>query len=147
MKYMTLKWWNQAQSNEYDPKPLQKYNDYYKSIKDILPTSFVTLHEEVFLHDGELYESRYMSSENNLILKVLNQNEERGPSNIKLEYQDVSLFELRANKGLGLPGPLGFGDIGYHEVEVLEGNYKHSITFSSGIEMNIICRNLLLSLK
>ncbi len=73
-----------------------------------------------------------------------------GKSNLReitLSYSGVTFFESVVNQEKALPGPLGYGDPGYDEVEILENALEHRILFSSGIELKIQFINMELSYK
>lgn len=54
---------------------------------------------------------------------------------------DVVSFNLLADHDIGLPGPHGFGDVGYDEADInVDGNLEHRLLFSSGIEMQVVFR-------
>ena len=56
---------------------------------------------------------------------------------IELNYIGVILFHSKVDQENGLHGPLGYGDLGYDEVELLNNCIEHRILFSSGIELII----------
>ncbi|HWX42575.1 MAG TPA: hypothetical protein VN345_15600 [Blastocatellia bacterium] len=48
-------------------------------------------------------------------------------------------MRLSSDPDKGLVGPNGFGDLGYDEIEVLDGGmFEHRLLFSSGIELAIM---------
>ena len=137
MKYFTLSWWNGIQEldNEFDP--LTAYEEYFQTVKDDLPASFRKLHDEIYLHDGNLTKLKYAGVSGDLDISINNDDGKGNLREIYLSYKEVSLFESSANQDMGLPGPLGYGDLGYDEVEVFENSIEHRMLFSSGIEFKI----------
>ncbi len=147
MKYFTLEWWNGVQELEDDPDPLDIYEEYFQSIKGNLPVSFQKLRDEIFLHDGNVTNLKYFGRNGELYINLNNDDRKGNLREITLSYSGVTLFESVANQEKGLPGPLGYGDLGYDEVEILENAIEHRILFSSGIEFKIQFINMELSYK
>jgi len=64
--------------------------------------------------------------------------ESGGARRFEIEYQGVSRFVSTADPDTGLPGPHGYGDLGYDETDVDDaGLLVHRILFSSGIEFEV----------
>ena len=58
---------------------------------------------------------------------------------LEICYKGVSRFKSFAGRGKALPGPSGYGDLGYYEIELLDDGFlEHRLLFSSGIELSII---------
>ena len=55
----------------------------------------------------------------------------------QLDYVGVTSFKSIAEHEKGLPGPQGYGDLGYEEIDVVDGLFVHGILFSGGIEFEI----------
>ena len=55
-----------------------------------------------------------------------------------LRYDNVVFFRSMSNPEGSLPGPAGYGDLGYDEVELIaEGVFEHRLLFSTGIELAV----------
>lgn len=147
MKYFTLAWWNGIQELGNEPDPLDAYEEYFQSIKDKLPMAFRQLHDEIYLHDGNLTNLKYVGASGDLEIGINNDDGKGNLREIFLSYSGVTIFQSNSNQEQGLPGPLGYGDLGYDEVEILENCIEHRILFSSGIEFNIQFANMALNYK
>jgi Protein of unknown function (DUF4085) len=147
MKYFTLDWWNGIQEIHHEQDPLDTYEEYFQSIKANLPSAFLKLHDEIYLHDGNVTQLKYVGANGELYINLNNGDGNGNLQEITLFYSGVTLFESNAKQDKGLPGPLGYGDLGYDEVEILENGLEHRILFSSGIEFRIQFKNMELSYK
>ena len=147
MKYFTLDWWNGIQVNTNDDDPFELYESYYQSIQEKLPGAFLKLHNEIYLHDGNLKSILFSSYNNDLDITIDADDGKGNLRKIKLNYSGVIQYKSYSNKDNGLPGPLGYGDLGYHEVEILKNCLEHRILFSSGIEIQIQFKDLQLTYK
>jgi hypothetical protein len=55
-----------------------------------------------------------------------------------LTYVGIRSLLSGSEPGYGLPGPAGYGQMGFDEFEVLDdGLFQHSLLFSSGIEIAV----------
>lgn len=54
-----------------------------------------------------------------------------------MRYDGVRTVTSCAASERGLPGPGGYGDLGYTEVHLVGGRPEHWLLFSSGIEIQI----------
>jgi hypothetical protein len=141
MKYFTMKRWAE---NVGDPnEPFQLYEQYLSSILKDLPSEFCKLLHEVDLHDARLRQLNISITEATLTIH-LDGCRYDPPSksyfdrDIRLCYSGVQAITSTADPNLGLPGPHGYGDLGYHEIERLDsGTFQHRILFSTGIELHI----------
>jgi hypothetical protein len=142
MKFFTLDWWNGIQVGEEDGDPNEEYEKYYQSIKEKLPEAFQIMREDVFLHDGWLRKFDLTINDSELVMII---DADDGNGNLRvvtLRYDGVEGFSTISKPEQGLAGPMGFGDWGYDEVEYDNNLIKHSILFSSGIELIISFKNL-----
>lgn len=148
MKYFTLEWWNGVEELEDEIDPLDSYETYFQSIKGKIPVAFQQLRHEIYLHDGNVTHLKYSGAAGELCI-ILNNNDSRGTLlEITLFYKGVTLFESTSDPNKGFHGPLGYGDLGYDEIEVLGSDiFEHRILFSSGIEFKIQFNNLELSCR
>jgi len=137
MKYFTLDWWNGVQEFENAKDPHSAYEKYFESVKADLPVSFRQLHAGSLLHDGDLVMLKYCGVDGLLDMKINNDDGKGNLREVLLNYCGVTLFESCSIQEKGLPGPLGYGDFGFDEVEILENCFEHRMIFSSGIEINI----------
>lgn len=144
MKYFSLDWWNGIQKSEPKDDPFEKYQEYFESIKSHLPQAFFDLRESIFLHDGELRSIDLQLENNTLSLKVFTDNDGLLREVILL-YTGVTSFASNSQPKKGLPGPRGYGDWGYDEVELINDKLEHRVLFSSGIEISIQFSDLILT--
>jgi hypothetical protein len=57
---------------------------------------------------------------------------------IVLTYNGVEAATATGDPNNGLGGPHGFGDLGYDEIELLDGGLiEHRMLFSTGIELHV----------
>ena len=57
---------------------------------------------------------------------------------IQLTYRGVERLVSTADPATGLPGPHGYGDLGYDELDAVgPGVFEHRMLFSTGIELPI----------
>ncbi len=53
-----------------------------------------------------------------------------------MNYGGVRSIQSTADPEKGLPGPHGYGDLGYDEIDLIQpGHYEHRMLFSTGIEL------------
>lgn len=147
MKYLTLDWWNGIQEDTNNNDPFELYEKYYQSIEEQLPTAFIQLHSEVYLHDGNLKSIKFTSCNSELQIIIDADDGNGNLRKITLDYTGVTQYISHSDQEKGLPGPLGYGDLGYHEVELLENCLEHRVLFSSGIEIQVQFNDLQLSYK
>jgi hypothetical protein len=115
--------------------PAESYRTYLATIRDRLPADLLALQESVSLHDGRLREFEHSPSTGTLRMLIDGDDGNGGLRRFTLRYRGVSFFRSFAEADEGLPGPHGYGDLGYDEADVAEsGELVHRILFSSGIE-------------
>ncbi|PQO27113.1 DUF4085 family protein [Blastopirellula marina] len=137
MKYFTLKWWMGLQEGR-GVDPIEDFQEHVTSIQDALPQDFRELLESVSLHDAHLRRMEYDAAAQALEMQLDGCSEQGQRRKITLRYLQVESFLSTAHPKLGLPGPFGYGDLGYDEPYVLAGGrFEHRILFSSGIELRI----------
>ena len=147
MKYFTLEWWNAVQTGDLGD-PSDTYGEYYKSVKDKLPGDLIKLHEEIFLHDGKLKSLDISFPENRMSIELDTDDGKGNLREISLRYTGLTKFKSTADPDNGLPGPRGYGDLGYDEVELLsDGRLEHRMLFSSGIVLSIQFKSIELKYK
>lgn len=137
MRFFTMDWWCGVESDDLDD-PLPKYQEHLVSIRDQLPVDLLATQETVSLHDSRLRELRLAVADGSLVLELESYS---GDQRFTLTYSGVERFESSADPRVGLPGPAGYGDFGYCEVDMLPtGAIEHRILFSTGIELVITFR-------
>ena len=141
MKYFTLDSWIRDQELDSvdadSDHPRQRYKAYLENVRDRLPLDYVTMSESVCIHDATMPELKFDVSAGALTIR-LNAGDVtmREGRMVELHYGRVAHFSTNSDPDKGLPGPHGFGDLGYDEIEVLDdGSYEHRLLFSSGIEL------------
>lgn len=137
MKYFTLDWWCGSQSGEILSDPAESYRRHVDAIRGQLTPDLLRLEDDVSLHDGVLRRVRLDASGRELQMIVDTDNGSGGTRSLRLRYCGVSVFESLANVDRGLPGPAGYGDLGYLEVHVAGHAFEHCFLFSTGIELRV----------
>jgi hypothetical protein len=125
MKFFTLDWWCGLQQFEnYDPVP--GFQKHLRTIRDKLPQELLDLQETVSLHDANLRFLQYEQEHNTLQLQLDGDDGSGGLRHFVLRYLDVSVFRTLADPKIGLPGPHGYGDLGYDEADITsDGKLEH----------------------
>jgi hypothetical protein len=151
MQFFTLDWWFglQGGAREFDNEdPMPRFREHLDAIRERLPRALLELHETVSLHDANLRILVYASQDNALTLVFDGYDGNGGFRRLTLRYSDVASFKSTDDPGRGLSGPPGYGDLGYDEPDIMpDGRIVHRLLFSSGIEMQVIFRELELSWK
>jgi hypothetical protein len=144
MKFFTIEWWS---GEVVDDSHL--FDDYRKHVEGIfgdLPPDHQRLDREVSLHDAHLLnlDIDLRSATLTLDLDGSGFDEESNSyfgRRFCLRYTEVESFKTTANPEKGLPGPHGFGDLGYYEIYMLEaGLFEHRMLFSTGIVITVLHR-------
>jgi hypothetical protein len=144
MKFFTMDWWCGLQVLEsYDP--LTDFQKHLTTIRDRVPTPLLALQETVSLLDARL---RLLECDYDRKTLTMHFDGDNGAGDLRqfvLRYIDVSKFRTLADPEKGLPGPHGYGDLGYDEPDVtVDGEFEHRLLFSTGIEFEIVFGNLIL---
>jgi hypothetical protein len=140
MKYCTLEWWHGIQSGNIRD-PWEQYQAHFERIRNHLPKSLIDLHENVSMHDANLVSMSFFTAEATLLIELRGDDGQGGARRFRLAYSGVERF--LALTGAELPGPTGFGDLGYEEVHLVDVNLiEHDLLFSSGIELQIAFADL-----
>lgn len=133
MRFFTMEWWCGIQAGAGN-SPSEAYAAHLAVVRDLLPPDLVDTEESVSLHDARL--RRLVFADSTLVLGL------EGDERLTLTYTGVERFESDADPDVGLPGPAGYGDLGYCEVDVLPGGaIEHRLLFSSGIELAVVFRD------
>ena len=141
MKFFTIEWWCGLQKfGDYDPSP--EYQRHIATIRERLPKGLLALQESISIHDANLRLLEYDRQGNTLTLKLDSDDGAGGLRQFVMRYVDVTLFRTLSDPELGLPGPHGYGDLGYHEADITaDDNFEHRLLFSTGIEFQIVFRD------
>jgi hypothetical protein len=143
MKYCTLEWWHGIQCGDVRD-PWKQYQAHFQRIRDRLPSSLIDLHENVSMHDANLVSMTLLPADTTLLIELSGDDGQGGARTFHLEYSGVERFFTLT--GAELPGPTGFGDLGYEEVHLVDDELiEHDLLFSSGIELQIIFADLQLT--
>lgn len=138
IRFFTIQWWCGIQGGDFHVDPADSYRSHLATIRDRLPEGLLALQESVSLHDGRLRELQHAPSNATLRLLIDGDDSNGGLRRFTLYYRDVTLFRSIADPCLGLPGPCGYGDLGYDEADMDDnGELIHRILFSSGIEFHV----------
>lgn len=144
MKYFTVDQWIADQ----EPEPsvdaresaLIRYADYLRGARSALPIEFLPLTSEIVIHDARALSVTTRVQESTVEITL-----DPGPltgrpwRELHLTYLAIRTMRLSSDPDKGLVGPNGFGDLGYDEIEVLDGGmFEHRLLFSSGIELAIM---------
>jgi hypothetical protein len=133
VRYFTMDWWNGDDHTD----PVPAYRLHFEAIRKSLPEGLIQLHETVSLHDGRL-RRLYVDLTAGIIHIDLDTDDGRGGlRKVQLHYVGVTEFSSTAEHEKGLSGPRGYGDLGYEEVDIVDGSLVHRMLFSGNIEMEI----------
>ena len=132
MRHFTIEWW----SGEEDTDPNPEYEAHLATIINRLPAALQKITRKMSLHDSRIRQLELSTDTRELVIAL-----DRSPY-LRLRYRDVSKFSSSADPEKGLPGPHGYGDIGYDELDILpDGVIEHRLLMSNGIELDIQFRD------
>ena len=137
MKYFTIAWW-MGETDDESHDPVTIYRERVASIKSMIPDSLTMYIEEISLHDSKIKEIDVNIPERRI--RISTTTWDKGGSEILniLQYDGVERYASCADYKKGLPGPHGYGDWGYDEIDIdKNGLLSHRILFSSGITIDI----------
>ena len=141
MKFFTFEWWS-GQSG--DPaEAFDAYRHFIGDFFDRLPADHQLLSRDLSLHDANLRKLSVNVEARTTDLQLDGRGFNQADKSyfgrrFVLKYSGVSKIETTADPRVGLPGPHGYGDLGYDEIEILEsGIIEHRMLFSTGIELCI----------
>ncbi len=134
MKFFTLEWWCGLQQLEYyDPVP--EFQKHLSTIRDRIPKGLLALQESISLHDAQLRSLDYSYHDNSLTLQLEGDDGAGGLRQFTILYIEILSYKTIADPERGLPGPHGFGDLGYDEADITtDGNFEHRLLFSTGLK-------------
>lgn len=135
MRFFTMAWWFGGQTGDAGDAAAD-YAAHLAAIRNRLPPDLLATQESVSLHDARLRELRLVDG-----TLTLGLDSHAGDERLTLTYTGVERFESTSDPEVGLGGPAGYGDLGYHEVSVLpDGAFEHRLLFSTGIELVVVFR-------
>ncbi|UYV11654.1 MAG: DUF4085 domain-containing protein [Phycisphaera sp.] len=153
MKFFTFGWWWGGQ-NPNGPNPNDASNAYrahLDTIRDRLPADVLRLEGEpdegVSIHDARLVSLGIDAAAHTLTLVLDGDDGSGGARRFTLGYTGVRSFHSTQSDAPALPGPTGYGDLGYWEAHLAEGAFEHRFLFSTGIELRVVFEGLGLSLR
>ena len=132
VQFFTVEWWRG--DDESDPFP--SYRAHIAALRSKLVPDLLAIDERVSLHDAWLRDLVLNPTAGTLQL-VLDGDDHGELCKITLRYAKVTLFHCIADPEKGLPGPHGYGDLGYDEIDLAGNEFVHRILFSSGVEFEI----------
>jgi len=140
MKYFTIDNWIADQDLSQEPLPThlagREYQRYFDFVRDRLPQSYLGLVKEWYLHDSTLTSLEIDHASQRARLILASWKHDRSGGVLSITYSGLARVRAESDSEKGLPGPNGFGDLGYDEIEVLNDDlFEHRILFSSGIEL------------
>jgi hypothetical protein len=139
MKFMTIDKWSGTNGDALEA--LKEYQRYLDSVFATLPLELQRFTSKVSLHDARMRHLRLAAGLLKLKLDGSGYQEETRSyfdRRFDLTYGGVDSLTSTADPDTGLPGPHGYGDLGYDEIEVLaNGRYEHRMLFSTGIELHV----------
>ena len=142
MKFFTIELW----SGEIEGDHMDVFDRYREHIEQIFPDlaeDHRRLVNEVSLHDARLLSLTGDYSDASVVLTLDGSGYDETTKSyfqrqFVLRYDGVQSLRSNADPEKGLPGPHGYGDLGYDEVDVLEPElFEHRMLFSTGITISI----------
>ncbi len=149
MKYFTIEWW--AGEVEDDSHLFDDYRAHIEHIFADLPPDHQRLTNEVSLHDARLLRFTADFDKRTLMLDLDGCGFDQSSNSyfgrrFELQYSEVDCIETTANPEKGLPGPHGYGDLGYYEIDLISpGLFEHRLLFSTGIVLTVRHRRFTLT--
>ena len=133
-----MDWWCGCQQPE-DSDPIPGFRSHLARIRNRLPADLLALQESVSLHDSHLRKINLDTRLNTLEIRLDGDDGRGSRRQLRLSYTDVVSFYSIADPDTGLPGPHGYGDLGYDEADGTDdGHFEHRLLFSTGIELQIV---------
>jgi hypothetical protein len=132
MRFFTMDWWQDVQSGSGE-NPSDAYERHLASLRPF-PSSVAGLGLLPSLHDAHVRRVEHLDGAVEIMLDAWG--EKGGWVPTRLSYGRVERFTLEADPERSLPGPAGFGDLGYDEIDRASvGVFEHRLLFSSGVEL------------
>lgn len=138
MKYFTFNWWRGMQQKGPHGDPAKQYRLHLDTIRHRLPADLLRIEGEVSLHDAVIH--ALVADMPAQELRIIAEGEPfcHAPPTMRLLYGGVASVQVTCSKEGALPGPGGWGHLGYWETDVVAGGYEHRFLFSSGIELHVV---------
>jgi hypothetical protein len=143
MKFLTMNAWQRVQVMDVGPweSAAAAYRTHLDCIRPRLPRGLVELLESITLHDARLESVDVDTSRRSVRLHVQAYGSDVDQGRVRkawLSYTGVSRIQV-TNPENGFRGHVGFGDVGYDEIDITEaGQAEHRILFASGIELALV---------
>jgi hypothetical protein len=139
MRFFTMAWWRETQSDE-AANPSDAYDRHLQSLRPF-PDAVAAIDRMPSLHDARL---KHLEEARESVVMTIDRLGETGSwVATELRYGGVERLVVSADPDGELPGPSGFGDLGYDEFDAAApGLYEHRLLFSSGLELCIQFRSL-----
>ena len=115
------------------------YQKHFESIRQLVPPSVSLLTDSETLHDATVVNFELDTAASALSMKLRGWDPQfRNARLFTLSYENVRTVSITAAADSPLPGPPGFGNLGYYEFDVHSpGVFKHCMLFSTGIELAV----------
>jgi hypothetical protein len=138
MRFFTMEWWRAVQSGSND-NPSDAYERHLALLRP-LPAAVAAMDQVPSLHDARFNGLDHVRD--SVVVRLDRWGERGGWVAIQLRYGGVEQLIVSSEPDGGLPGPNGFGDLGYYELDLATPDlYEHRLLFSSGIELAIRFRS------
>jgi hypothetical protein len=138
MRFFTMAWWRDVQTSS-GLNPSDAYERHLASLRP-LPPAVADLDRVPSLHDARV--RRVEHGGGSVEITLDRWGEQGGWIPTWLSYHGVERMSLSTDPDGELPGPSGFGDLGYYEIDVaVPGLFEHRFLFSSGVEMSVRFRS------
>ena len=132
MRFFTMDWWRDTQSGSAED-PSNAYERHLMSLRPF-PSSVARIDQLPSLHDAHVRRVEHLGAAVEVTLDAWG--EKGGWVPTRLSYRRVEAFSLEAAPERSLPGPSGFGDLGYYEIDSPSADvFEHRLLFSSGVEL------------
>jgi hypothetical protein len=134
MRFFTMEWWQGVQGGLTE-NPLEAYQRHLATLRPF-PIPFARLDQLPSLHDAHVRRVEHLGGAVEITLDAWGKRGDWIPT--RLSYRGVERFTLQADPNKSLPGPGGFGDLGYDEIDVLSAEvFEHRLLFSISLELSV----------
>jgi len=137
MKFFTLDWWMGNQTRP-DRDAHAAYEEHRKSLVGMPPALEALMDAPHLLHDANVRKLAFDPKARTVLIDLDVDPGDGSSERLQLQYLGVASVVQRADPSRGLPGPHGFGDLGYDEVHRVREGWEHRLLFSSGIEFHVV---------
>jgi hypothetical protein len=135
-----MDWWLGRLDDDIYHAVSKASQDHFESIKPLLPEPIIRLIESSGLHDGDFQQAYYDEVAKTVRMTLKAWNSFNGDYRVDyiIEFSEVISFWINATLLNKRCGP-GFGDLGYYEVDLVEGGgFSMCFLFWSGIEIEVV---------